>query len=188
MHHLSIPPDPISITSSGVRSESSVTQGFQSNFPSRLSRNDGKSALFVGHAANILTRRQALRRRPRQAVRSGSVLAFTLQSDTDRRKFGSFLVPLTSSFSLGFCPGTMGAQPVFQMVYSPPPEEGEDEVAAAAGSGLEPPATEKPMVVAISDENPDRIHSLRLNEAAAARLPSLYSPPPSRVVTAADTR
>jgi hypothetical protein len=74
------------------------------------------------------------------------------------------------------------------MVYSPPPEEGEDEVAAAAGSGLEPPTTEKPMVVAISDENPDRIHSLRLNGAAAAGLPLLYSPPPSRVVTAAVTR
>ena len=84
----------------------------------------------------------------------------------------------------------MGARPVFQMVYSPPPEEGGGEVAAAAaaGSGLEPPTTEKPMVVAISDENPDRIHSLRLNGAAAAGLPSLYSPPPSRVVTAADTR
>ena len=78
MHHLSIPPTPQSITGSGVRSESSATQGIQSNFPPRLSRNDGKSALFVGRAANILTRRQALRRRPRQAVRSGSVLALHL--------------------------------------------------------------------------------------------------------------
>eukprot|EP00581_Thalassiosira_minuscula_P002838 CAMPEP_0183736922 /NCGR_PEP_ID=MMETSP0737-20130205/50619_1 /TAXON_ID=385413 /ORGANISM="Thalassiosira miniscula, Strain CCMP1093" /LENGTH=107 /DNA_ID=CAMNT_0025971067 /DNA_START=214 /DNA_END=534 /DNA_ORIENTATION=+ len=39
-----------------------------------------------------------------------------LQSDTERKNAGSFLVPLTSPLSFGFCPGTMGARPVFQMV------------------------------------------------------------------------
>lgn len=104
-----------------------------------------------------------------------------LQSATDRRKFGSFLVPLMSSLSLGFCPGTMGARPVFQIVYSPPPEEEEEAAAAAAGSVL--PKTERPMVVAIIDENADRVHSLRPHGAVAG---SLSLRPPSRV--AADTR
>jgi hypothetical protein len=77
-----------------------------------------------------------------------------LQSDTERKKFGSFLVPLTSSLSFGFCPGTMGARPVFHIVYSPSDD-------AQADSGLKPPAAEKPMVVAISDENACLVHSLR---------------------------
>ena len=36
----------------------------------------------------------------------------------DLKKFGSFLVPLVSDLSLGFCPGTSGDRPVFHIVGS----------------------------------------------------------------------
>jgi hypothetical protein len=74
-----------------------------------------------------------------------------LQSEIERKKFGSFLVPLVSPLSFGFCPGTCGALPVFQMV-SP-------ASAANAGSDLELPNTAP---VATIDANTAFVHSLRL--------------------------
>jgi len=41
---------------------------------------------------------------------------FCLQSETDLRNLGSFLVPETSLLSLGFCPGTFGDLPVKKIV------------------------------------------------------------------------
>jgi len=42
----------------------------------------------------------------------------------ERRKLGSFLVPETSFGSFFFCPGTIGAFPVFQIVASSAASEG----------------------------------------------------------------
>lgn len=51
----------------------------------------------------------------------------------ERRKLGSFLVPLVSDLSFGFCPGISGDLPVFQMVavsLAAEDEEGLDSTAA----------------------------------------------------------
>lgn len=52
----------------------------------------------------------------------------------DRKKLGSFRVPLVSDLSLGFSPGTLGALPVNQIVGSAARAGDEEESRAAVPS------------------------------------------------------